>query len=151
MSRDVHQVADIQRSRELHRLLSLLAAQTGGLLNANRLANRLEISANTVRSYLAILEMIFILRLVPAYSAHGTTRTIGAPKITFVDSGLAAHLTSGVTSDARVGGLLENFVLAELGRQLSWSETLAQLFHYRDREGYEVDAVLESTSGAVIG
>ncbi len=151
MSRDVHQVADIQRSRELQRMLSLIAAQVGGLLNANRLANQLEISANTVRSYLAILEMIFILRLIPAYSASGTIRTVGAPKVTFVDSGLAAHLTSGMTHDARTGGLLENFVLSELGRQLAWSDTLAQLFHYRDREGYEVDAVLEDTAGNVIG
>ncbi len=151
MSRDVHQVADIQHSRELQRMISLMAAQVGGLLNANRIANHLEISANTVRSYLAILEMIFILRLVPAYSASGTTRTVGAPKVTFVDSGLAAHLTSGMANDARIGGLLENFVLSELGRQLSWSDNLAQLFHYQDREGYEVDAVLESTSGDVIG
>lgn len=49
------------------------------------------------------------------------------------------------------GGLLENFVLGELARQLSWSEEPARLWHYRDRDGVEVDAVLERSSGEVVG
>ncbi|MGH3296336.1 MAG: DUF4143 domain-containing protein [Trebonia sp.] len=46
---------------------------------------------------------------------------------------------------------MENFVMAELARQLTWSETPAALYHYRDRDGHEVDAVLEDNSGRVIG
>ena len=151
MSRDVHQVADIQRTGEMRRLLSLLAGQASGLLNTSRLASALGLSAPTVRSYLAILETVFVVRLVPAYSTNVTQRAIGTPKVTFVDSGLAAHLTSGITADAVVGGLLENFVLGELGRQLTWSETDARLFHYRDRDDNEVDAILEDTTGRIIG
>ena len=135
----------------MRRLLALLAGQVGGLLNANRLASELGISAPTVRSYISILETIFIVRLVPAYSANVTSRTVGAMKVTFVDSGLAAHLTSGITTDATVGGLLESFVLSELARQLTWSETEARLYHYRARDGYEVDGVLEDNAGRVIG
>jgi uncharacterized protein len=151
MSRDVHQVADIERSGEMRRLLSLLAGQASGLLNASRLAGELGLSTPTVRSYVAILETVFLVRLVPAYSTNATQRAIGTPKVTFVDSGLAAHLTHGITTDAAVGGLLENFVLGELGRQLTWSQTDARLFHYRDRDQNEVDAVLEDTVGQIVG
>ncbi len=150
ISRDVHQVADIQRTGEIRRLISLLAGQTSGLLNISRLASELGISTSTVRAYLAILETVFVIRIIPAYSANATKRTVGTPKITFVDSGLAAHLTAGITTDGMVGGLMENFVLGELGRQLTWSETDARLFHYRDRDQNEVDAILEDSSGQII-
>jgi predicted AAA+ superfamily ATPase len=151
MSRDVHQVADIQQPGQMRSLLSLLAGQTSGLLNTSRLADGLGLSAPAVRSYLAILETVFVIRLVPAYSSNVTQRAVGAPKVTFIDSGLAAHLASGITADTVIGGLLENFVLGELGRQLTWSETDARLFHYRDRDRNEVDAILEDSAGRIIG
>lgn len=50
-----------------------------------------------------------------------------------------------------VGPLLENFVLSELARQLGWSATSATLAHYRTRDGVEVDGVLESSDGRLVG
>ena len=38
----------------------------------------------------------------------------------------------------------------ELARQLTWSSVRAELFHYRTKDGVEVDAVLEDRRGAVI-
>lgn len=150
ITRDVQQVADIQRAGEMRRLLGLLAGQACGLLNVNRLGRELGLAAPTVSSYLGILETIFLLRLVPAYSTNATQRAVGTPKVTFVDSGLLAHLNSGITTDGTTGGLLENFVLGELGRQLTWAETDARLYHYRDRDRREVDAVLEDTTGRIV-
>ncbi|WP_434438982.1 ATP-binding protein [Lentzea sp. E54] len=145
MMRDVKQVADIDRVSDMRKLVSLLAAQTAGLLSFNRLAGELGISARTVKRYVEILETIYLVRTVPAWSANATTRAVATPKVFFVDSGLSAHL------GADEGALLENFVLGELARQLTWSETLATLYHYRDRDQYEVDAVLEDRTGRVIG
>jgi uncharacterized protein len=149
--RDIHQVADITHSQEIRQLLTLLAGQPGGLLNANRLASDLGLSAPTVRRFLAILETVYLIRLIPAFSPTASQRAVGTAKLTFVDTGIAAHLIGGVHHDAQIGGMIENFVLGELGRQLTWSQTDAQLFHYRDRDGYEVDAILENRSGQVIG
>lgn len=42
-------------------------------------------------------------------------------------------------------------MLAELARQLTWSEHRGTLFHYRDRDGHEVDAVIENHRGDVVG
>jgi len=73
-----------------------------------------------------------------------------------VDSGIAANELA-VSSRALLrpgapfGPLLESFVLSELARQLTWSQELVDLFHYRDRDKFEVDAVLENRSGAVVG
>lgn len=145
MARDVKQVADIDRASDMRKLVSLLAAQTAGLLSFNRLAGELGVGAHTVKRYVEILETIYVVRTVRAWSANATTRAVATPKVYFVDSGLAAHL------GADEGALLENFVLGELARQLTWSETRATLHHYRDRDQYEVDAVLEDHTGRVVG
>lgn len=151
IARDVKQVADIERAGDMRRLLSLLAAQTCGLLNVNRLAGDLGVSAPTVRSYIEILETIYVVRRVPAWSTNATKRAVATPKVMFVDSGLAAALVDGGSADGRLGGLVENFVLGELARQLTWSRTSARLYHYRDRDQHEVDAVIEDNSGQVVG
>lgn len=150
MARDVQQVAEISKSADMRRLLSLLAAQTCGLLNMRRLAGELGVSAPTVRSYIEILETVYLIRLVPAWSTNLTTRAVATPKVMFVDSGLAGHLSGDGARPETVGPLLENFVLGELARQLTWSEAGARLHHYRDRDQYEVDAILENNSGDVI-
>ncbi|MQY21650.1 ATP-binding protein [Nocardia macrotermitis] len=150
MTRDVHQAADIQRGADMRRLIVTLAAQTSGLLNYSRLASALSIPVTTVRDYVRLLELIYLIRLVPAWSANATTRAVATPKLVFTDSGLAAQLLAGITNDTTTGGLMETFVIGELTRQLTWSLSLAQLHHYRDRDGYEVDALLENNAGQVV-
>ncbi|MGH3646553.1 MAG: ATP-binding protein [Micromonosporaceae bacterium] len=151
IARDVKQVADIERAADMRRLIALLAAQTSGLLNINRLASELSITAPTARKYLEILETIYLIRLVPGWSTNLTTRAVAIPKAIFVDSGLANYLSTGAMAGPPVGGLLENFVLGELARQLTWARTSARLYHYRDRDQYEVDGVLEDNAGQVVG
>lgn len=108
VARDVKQVADIEKAADMRRLIAMLAAQTGGLLNTNRLASELNITVPTARSYVEILETIYLVRLIPAWSANATTRAVATPKVIFVDPGLAARLSTGAVGDAPTGGLLEN-------------------------------------------
>lgn len=149
IARDVKQVARIEQAADMRRLVSLLAAQTGGLVNLHRLSGELRISTPTVRSYIDILETIYLIRLVPAWSASSTARAVSTPKVILTDPGLASYLTTG-GGDGQVGGVLETFVLSELARQLTWSRTSARLYHYRDRDQYEVDAVIEDNAGTVV-
>lgn len=151
INRDVKQVAQIERTADMRRLIGLLAAQTSGLLNQSRLAAELGVPRTTVAEYVTILETIYLIRLLPAWSANATTRAVAAPKAAFIDSGLAAYLTAGTGGDAQVGGLVETFALGEIARQLTWARTSARLYHYRDRDQNEVDGVLEDNAGRVIG
>lgn len=149
--RDIQQVAQLDRKNDMRKLISLLAGQTGGLLNFTRLAGAIGVSVPTVRSWVQILETIYLVRVIPAWSANATTRAIATPKVIFVDTGLAGFLTSGAVADAKTGNLMENFVLGELARQLTWSRFSTGLFHYRDRDQHEVDAVLEDNAGQIVG
>jgi predicted AAA+ superfamily ATPase len=73
-----------------------------------------------------------------------------------VDSGIASHLLGQdevrmAEPGGAAGQLLENFVLMELARQLTWSDERASLYHYRTKEKVEVDAVLETPDGRLVG
>ncbi|CAO5171315.1 ATP-binding protein [Frankia sp. AiPs1] len=156
IARDVRQIADIQRTAEMRRLVQALAANSSGLVVPARLSNDLNVSASTVARYIEALELVYVIRRIPAWSSNLTTRAVATPKLIFVDSGVAGHLT-GMTSrrashpTSPVGPLLENFVLGEIARQLTWAEEPISMFHYRDRDHNEVDAVLERASGEVVG
>ena len=101
------------------------------------------------------LEEVFLLKRVDGWASSTTGRAQRLRKLLFVDTGLAANLR-GLTevrlrrNDALVGPLVENFVLGELGRQLTWAHARAHLFHYRTKEHVEVDAVLEAADGRVV-
>jgi hypothetical protein len=156
VTRDVSQLAEIERTREMLVLLRLLAARSGQLLVERSLSNDIDLSASTVRRYLSLLEEIFLIKRIPAWSRNLTSRATGTPKVAFVDSGVAANL---LDADVRglnrpgscFGPLLEGFVLMELARQLTWSDERAELYHYRTKDRVEVDAVLENRHGRVVG
>ncbi len=136
----------------MRRLVNLIAASTSTIANPASMANRLQVSATTVNRYLDLLDLVFITRRVQAWSSNLVTRAVARPKLLLNDSGLAAHLTGLTLKRARhptapVGPLLETFVLGELSRQLTFASEQVRLYHYRDRDQYEVDAILESAPG----
>ncbi|SNS66597.1 hypothetical protein SAMN05216276_1013123 [Streptosporangium subroseum] len=156
IARDVSQLAEIERMSEMRALVRLLAARSGQLLVAGGLSNVIGLSANTVHRYLGLLEEVFLIKRIPAWSRNLSSRAIGTPKVAFVDSGTAANLLgtdsrSLLRPDGAFGPLLEGFVLMELARQLTWSEERVELFHYRTKDKVEVDAVLENRQGRVVG
>lgn len=156
IARDVSRLSEIERTAEMHALMRLLAARSGQLLNGSSLANEISISARTVLRYLGLLEEVFLIKRIPAWSRNLSSRVVATPKLAFVDSGIAANL---ISADARsllrptgqFGPLMEGFVLSELARQLTWSQERAELFHYRTKDKIEVDAVLENRRGQVVG
>jgi predicted AAA+ superfamily ATPase len=156
VTRDVRQISDIERSAEMRRLLSVVAARMGTLAVVQSMANDIALPRQTLSRYLDLLELIFVIKRIPAWSSNLTTRAISTPKLIITDSGLGGRLI-GMSEErakdptAPVGPLLENFAIGEVARQLTWAEEPVQLFHYRDRDRVEVDMVLEHAAGTVIG
>lgn len=156
IKRDIQEIGAIERPTQLRKLLQLLAVRSANLLVAGTLAGELEVHRTTVARYLALLETVFLIKTIPAWSAGATYRTIGTPKLAFVDSGILCHLLGqGPARLADPGGaagsVLENFVLMELARQLTWNDERVTLWHYRTKDKVEVDAVLETADGRIIG
>lgn len=156
IKRDVQEISAVERIPQLRKLLQLLAIRSANLLVSATVAGELDIHRTTVTRYLALLETVFLIKTIPAWSGGSTHRAIGTPKLAFVDTGLLCHLLGqGPARLADPGGaagpVLENFVLMELSRQLTWNEERATLWHYRTKDKVEVDAVLESADGRIVG
>lgn len=153
IDREVRAVTDAVYLRELPRLLRLMAARTSAELNVSDVARDLGMSRPTTDSYLAHLEAVFLVQTVPAWSTNLTARVVRRPKVTLTDTGLAARLLGGrLASDEQLSGrLVETFVTNELRAQAQWSHERPTLFHFRDRDGTEVDLLLESGDGRVVG
>lgn len=155
INREVMQLSTIERGRQMHQLTQLLAGRSGQLLVTSQLSDSLGIDRTTVNAYLGLLEEVFLIKRIPAWTRSLGTRVTATPKLAMVDSGLAASL---IGADARrlkqpgspLGPLLEGFVAMELARQLSWSQQWIDLYHYRTRDKIEVDIVLENRSGEVV-
>ncbi|MEV0756099.1 ATP-binding protein [Streptosporangium sp. NPDC050280] len=156
VARDVSQLAEIERTAEMRALVRLLAARSGQLLVSGSLSKDVELSTSTIHRYLGLLEEVFLIKRIPAWSRNLGSRATGTPKMAFVDSGIAANLLGAdsrslVRPEGAFGPLLEGFVLMELARQITWSDERVELFHYRTKDKVEVDAVLENRQGRVVG
>ncbi|TVQ28387.1 MAG: ATP-binding protein [Wenzhouxiangella sp.] len=156
LQRDVKDLANIEGLTELPKLVRLLAIRSGGLLNFAELSRSTGIPQTTLKRYLALLETLFLVRQVPAWSSHLGKRLQKSPKLFLSDYGLMAHLQG--LGAARLseqhglpGGLVEAFVHAELAKHQTWAAFPTQLMHYRTSAGFEVDFVLENRQHELLG
>ena len=156
LQRDVRDIASIAGLTEMPRLLALLAARAGGLLNTADLSSSTGLPWHTLRRYLALLETTFLVQLVPSWTGNIGKRLLKAPKLILADTGLMAWLL-GVDEErlagerTPLGGLVECFVATELLKQATWSRTRPGLFHFRAQGGQEVDFILEDRRGRLVG
>ncbi|MBK7642795.1 MAG: ATP-binding protein [Planctomycetes bacterium] len=154
--RDVRDLARISALDALPRLLALAAGQTARLLNVTDLAAPFQLSRPTIRDYVTLLERVFLLESLPPWHSNRLSRLIKTPKLHLGDTGLACALL-GVDAAALqadrplLGQLLETFVFQELRRQASWHEDSLRFFHYRDKDGVEVDIVIERGARDLVG
>ncbi len=158
VGRDVPEMARGRHLGELPRLIRVLAARTGQELVVENVARETGIERRLLsRSYLPLLETIYLTVSLPAWSRNFTSRAIKHPKSYIADSGFAAHLLgvdewalASPTNAAR-GPLIETFALDELVRQASrLLHPEVTLYHYRTRDGAEVDIVAEAADGRIV-
>ena len=156
VQRDVRDLARIASLDALPRLLTLAAGQTARLINISDLASPFQLSRPTIRDYVTLLERVFLLDALPPWHNNRLSRLVKTPKLHVGDTGLACALlgldAAALAEDrGTLGQMLETFVFQELRRQASWHGEEIRFHHYRDRDGAEVDLVLERGAGHVAG
>ena len=142
---------------KLSALVRNLAGMTGNLIKYANIANDLSQDDKTVKRYMEILELMFIIRRLHPYVHNSAKReVVGMPKLHFVDTGLACHLLGlkkpeTLHTSQFFGGLVENLVFGELLKHATWAEEEVKFYHFRDTAGHELDLVVERSDGAVVG
>ena len=158
--RDVLDIARVRQREALPRLLRQFAAQTGQVLNISKAGQAAGLESSTANRYATLLEAAFMIQRLPAWGTTLGRRITAYPKVHVIDSGLAGWLTG--LSAAKVssrdhavltefGHLVETFAVAEILKQVIWSQEAVTAGYFRTRDGEEVDLVLETWDGRVAG
>jgi predicted AAA+ superfamily ATPase len=156
LQRDVRDLARVDALHTLPNLLKLLATRTAGLLNLADVSRDAGLPQTTVTRYVALLEALFLLHRLPAWSANLGKRLVKAAKLHVGDAGLACHLIGADAARLKqdpslFGRIVESYVAGELRKQLSWTDPQVSLYHFRTAAGLEVDLLLERPDGTVAG
>lgn len=156
LTRDLRDIADVEKLTELPKFVRLLAEHSGQLVNYSQFGNAINVSHKTGQRYVGLLEQVFLISMVQPWFSNALKRIVKTPKLHFIDSGLLATVR-GLTA-ARVmadrtmfGALLESFVFAEILKLNSATDLRLTPYHFRDRDGREVDIVLERDDGMIVG
>lgn len=156
IQRDVRDVAGIDKLDHLPRFLRALAQTAGQMCNYTKLGGQVGLDGKTAARYISVFEQMYLLKRVDVWARNRLNRVVKTPKLQFLDSGLLATLlglnTEELNQDRmRLGSLLESFVFSELLKHTTTANDDYRLMYYRDADKFEVDVVIENTSGQIIG
>ena len=155
IERDVRTISNVGDLATFQRFVELCAGRTAQLLNYSALASDCGISQPSAKAWLSILETSFIVfRLLP-FHANRRKRLVKLPKLHFHDSGLACWLlgirtAEQLRSHPLRGAIFESWVVSEIGKQRMNRGEPGGLSYYRDRDGAEVDLIVENASGLTL-
>ncbi|MCC6658733.1 MAG: ATP-binding protein [Rhodocyclaceae bacterium] len=149
VERDVRQLLEIRDLSRFRHFVAMCAARTGQLLNLSSLAADCGISHVTAREWLTVLEASYIVFLLRPYHRNFGKRLVKAPKLYFLDTGLAAWLlgirgVGDIAIHALRGALFETLVVGEFLKHRWIAGQPADLYFWRDSAGHEVDLLFET-------
>lgn len=156
LTRDLRDIAEIEKLTQLPKFVRLLAEHSGQLVNYSRLGAGIDVSHKTGQRYVALLEQVFLVSTLQPWYTNALKRVTKTAKLHFLDSGLLASDT-GLSFDRvkanreRFGSLLESFVFAEVLKLMSAFDLRLTPYHFRNQQMHEVDIVLERDDGMVVG
>jgi len=150
VERDVRQVLRITDVVAFQRFLKLCAARVGNVVNYANLARDADISLNTAKAWISILETSFIIKLLQPYYNNFNKRVIKAPKLYFYDTALVISLLGIKTVEELSlstfkGSLFESFVISEFYKYNYNNSQVPQLYFWRDVQGHEIDCIIEKS------
>ena len=156
LTRDLRDIAEIEKLTELPKFVRLLAEHSSQLVNYSQFGASINVSHKTGQRYVGLLEQVFLIATLQPWFTNVLKRIVKTPKLHFLDPGLLAS-ARGLTFDrvktdrGAFGALLESFVFSEVLKLMTASDLRLAPYHFRDRDMREVDIVLERDDGMIAG
>ena len=155
IEKDIVLSAGVQKQEAFNRVLSLLAARTGMLLDYTNLANDSGVRSVTIKEWVSILQRTALVYCLKPYASNLNKRLTKTPKFYFLDTGLAIRLQGWqdplpLMTSPQAGYLFETLVFAEIFKFIQNYNKDWQLYLWRTKEGEEIDFLIVSKSGKVI-
>ncbi len=152
LERDVREVENVRNLRAFATFLRLAAGRTGQVLNVSSLACDAGISPKVASDWLSILKASYVIAFLEPWHANINKRLVKAPKMYFLDVGLACNLI-GITDETQLathplrGALFETLVVGEFLKRICHECSRDRIYYYRDSNGNEIDVVLQTGEG----
>lgn len=146
VERDVSDYLDVRNLAGFRKFVQLCALSASNLINYSHLAKEADISYNTAKSWLSILESSYITFQLMPYSPNERKRVTKTPKIYFYDTGLLCYFM-GIRTVAdlivhpKFGAIFENLIVVETMKKYLNAAKRPELYFYRDDSKIEVDLI----------
>jgi predicted AAA+ superfamily ATPase len=148
IERDVRQMRNVTDLAQFTRFVKLCAGRAGQILNITSIANDADITVNTAKAWLSILEASYIIFFLQPFHQNFNKRLIKSPKMYFFDTGLLCYLL-GIGSVEQLnihhayGNIMENMLLSELFKWQTHRGLRPSFSYWRDSSGNEIDLLIE--------
>lgn len=149
ISRDVKDNAAIKNDAQFVDFIRAVACRIGQELNVHSIATDVDVSDDTAKRWLGILEKSEIIFYLHPYSNNLLKRVVKTPKVYFFDTGLVSYLTKYsdpviLQNSSINGAILENYIVAEIKKSYMNFGKELYMYYFRDKMQHEIDLILES-------
>lgn len=142
--KDLLMLEQIKKPSLLDKLLKALALQLGNEVSNNELAQMTNADAGTIDKYLDLLEKVFVVFRLPAYSGNVRNEIRKGKKIYFFDNGVRNAIIGNfnfLNSRTDIGALWENYLISERRKYLYYNEIDRPTTFWRTTQQQEIDYI----------
>ena len=155
LQKDIRDLANIDGLIYMPKILNLLSVRVGSTINMSDIARLTGIKNSSFQRYMALLEQVFMIVKIPAWTPNTEGQFVKSPKIFLNDTGLLCQLENSgddlLQDRTQAGHFVENFVAMEVLKQISWFNDPLKLMHFSMHKGAEVDLVIEDQKKMIYG
>lgn len=140
--KDILIFQNIKKADKIYNLLRLLAFQVGNEVSLNELGNQLQISKNTVESYLDLLTKVFVIFKVEGFSKNLRKEVTKSSKWYFYDVGIRNAIIKNfniLQNRNDVGQLWENYLIVERLKKQEYQRMIHNNYFWRTYDQQELD------------
>src|SRR3989344_3174694 len=144
--KDILALEKIKSPDLLKDIATCLAFQVGNEVSLNEIGTTVKADVKTVGRYLDLLEKMFVIKRVRAFSRNLRNEISKKAKYYFLDNGVRNAVISQFNSISQrndIGALWENFVFMELLKKSTIAGTLDSYYFWRTLAGQEIDIIRE--------
>ncbi len=146
--KDILAIDGLKNSNKMRDLLRLIAFQMGSEVSYEELGKQLGMSKTTAEKYLNLLEKVFVIYRLGAYSRNLRKEVTKAGKWYFYDNGIRNAIIGSFSPIAvrqDVGALWENYIIGERRKEKFNKGLHKEFYFWRTYDKQEIDLIEESS------
>lgn len=150
--KDILAIDGLKNSSKMRDLLRLIAFQLGNEVSYEEIGKQVGMSKTTVEKYLYLLEQVYVIYRLGAYSRNLRSEVTKAGKWYFYDNGIRNAIIGAFTPLSirqDVGALWENYLIGERRKANFNAGQNKEFYFWRTKDRQEIDLIEESSDGLV--